>query len=83
MGTMANRINKNSIIISKEAVQKRGGVVVLGLKEYKRFLEYEMEKDYIDTIVKEGLKEEKAGKTESLEGFLRREYPKLHESYKH
>jgi hypothetical protein len=79
---MANRTNKNSIVIPREMVRKKG-VVILDLGEYKKFLKYEMEKEYIDEIVKEGLKEKKKGKTESLENFLKREYPKLYEDYKH
>ena len=74
--------SKNFIVIPKEAISKKG-VVILDLEEYKKFLKYEMEKEYIDEIVKEGLKEEKEGKTESLESFLKREYPKLYEDYKH
>lgn len=80
---MVNKIDKNSVIIPKETLRKQGGVVVLGLKEYKRLLKYEMEKEYIDIIVKEGLKEEKEGKTESMESFLKKEYPKLYEDYKY
>ncbi len=76
-------IAKNSITISKETLKRKGGVVILDLEEYKKFLKYEMEKEYIDRIVKEGLNEEKAGKTESLGKFLKREYPKLYENYKH
>jgi hypothetical protein len=33
-------------------------------------------------LFKEGLKEKKERKTESLESFLKREYPKLYEDYK-
>jgi hypothetical protein len=72
---MAKVIEKNSIKIGKEPV------VILPLKEYKKLLKYELEKEYIDKIVKEGLKEKKERKTESLESFLKREYPKLYENY--
>jgi len=72
---MAKIIEKNSIKIGK------GAVVILPLKEYKRLLKYELEKEYIDEIVKEGLKEKKERKTEPLEKFLKREYPKLYENY--
>jgi len=78
---MAKKFNKNSIVIPKE-MAKGKGVVILGLEEYKKFLKYEMEKEYIDDIVKEGLKEKKKGKTESFENFLKNEYPRLYESYK-
>jgi hypothetical protein len=74
---MAKIVEKNSIKIGKEPV------VILPLKEYKKLLKYELEKEYIDEIVKEGLKEKKEGKTESLESFLKREYPKLYENYTH
>jgi hypothetical protein len=74
---MAKIVAKNSIKIGKEPV------VILPLKEYKKLLKYELEKEYIDAIVKEGLKEKKEGRTESLESFLKREYPKLYENYTH
>lgn len=79
---MADLVRKNSIVIPREMVRKKG-VVILDLKEYKKFLKYELEKEYIDEIVKEGLKEKKEGKTESLDSFLKIEYPKLYEDYKH
>ena len=72
-----------TINISKKTIRTKGGVVVLDLEEYKRFLKYEMEKEYIDKIVNDGLKEIKAKKMESLGNFLKREYPKLYENYKH
>jgi hypothetical protein len=52
------------------------------LEGYKKFLKYEMEKEHLDEIIKEGLKEKNERKTESLESFLKREYPKLYEDYK-
>ena len=80
---MATKIKENSIIIPREAIHKKQGVVILDLEEYKEFLKYEMEKEYIDEIVNDGIEEEKQGKTESLEKFLKKEYPKLYENYKH
>jgi hypothetical protein len=74
---MAKIVEKNLIKIGKEPV------VILPLKEYKKLLKYELEKEYIDEIVKEGLKEKKEGKTEPLESFLKREYPKLYGNYTH
>ena len=79
---MANTVTKNLISVPKRIFRENGGVVVLGLEEYKKFLKYEMEKEYIDKIVKEGLKEKREGKTESLKSFLKREYPKLYDNYK-
>jgi len=80
---MRNRIiTDNVITVSRRALKKEKGVVVLPLEEYKRFLKYEMEKEYIDILVEEGLKEEEEGKTETMEGFLKREYPELYGTYK-
>jgi len=76
-------MDKNSITIPREAVQTRGGLVILGLEEYKRFLKSEIEKEYIDKIVGEGLSEERKKKTESLGAFLKREFPELYENYRH
>jgi len=36
---MANQVSKNSIAISRETVQKRGGMVILPLEEYERMKE--------------------------------------------
>ena len=36
---MANQTSKNSIAISRETVQKRGGMVILPLEEYERMRE--------------------------------------------
>jgi len=72
-----------TITLPKSLIKRKQGVAILPLEEYKKFLKYEMEKEYIDEIVNEGLKEKKEGKTESLEKFLKREYPKLYKDYKH
>jgi hypothetical protein len=79
---MANSVNKNSIVIPKGMIRKKG-IAILDLEEYKKFLKYEMEREYIDAIVKEGIREKKEGKTESFGSFLKREYPKLYEDYKY
>jgi hypothetical protein len=70
------KVVKNLIKIGKEPV------VILPLKEYKKFLAWQLEREYIDKIVEEGLEEERKGKTESLENFLKREFPALYEKYK-
>jgi hypothetical protein len=70
------KVVKNSIKIGKEPV------VILPLEEYKKFLAWQLEREYIDKIVEEGLEEERKGKTESLENFLKREFPDLYEKYK-
>ncbi len=72
-----------TITLPKTLIKKKQGIAILPLGEYKKFLKYEMEKEYIDEIVNEGLKEKKEGKTEPLEKFLKREYPNLYEDYKH
>lgn len=77
---MANRTNKNLITIPKPLL-KREGIVVLPLREYKKLIREEIEKEQIDKLVEEGLKEEKEGKTELFENFLKREYPELYEKY--
>lgn len=79
---MANPIDDNLITIPKAALREQGGAVILGLNEYKRLLRYEMEKEDIDAMAREGLVEKKAGKTEKLGEFLKREYPNLYENYK-
>ena len=78
-----NKTDQNSITIPRETIQTKGGIVILGLEEYKRFLKSEIEREYIDKIVKEGLREEREKKTESLGAFLKREFPKLYENYRH
>ncbi|MBU4332051.1 hypothetical protein KKD19_01775 [Patescibacteria group bacterium] len=77
---MNNQLTKN-ITLPKILIRKQQGVVVLPLREYKEFLRYELKKENIDEIVEEGLKEEKAGKTESMESFLKRDHPKLYEKH--
>jgi len=37
----------------------------------------------LDSLVEEGLREYKAGKTESWESFLKREYPRLYKKHAH
>lgn len=76
---MAN--NSNTITLPKTLIRRKQGVAILPLEEYKKFIAWELEREYIDKIVGEGLKEEKKGKTERLESFLKREYPNLYEKY--
>ncbi len=71
-----------AITISKESVRKRGGVVILPIKEYQELCERavptyylkEKEAEELDKLVKEGLKEYRAGKcinARSLEEAMR------------
>lgn len=81
---MANQINKGSIIISKEAVQKKGGVVVLDLNEYQRLCERAIptyylkgrEAEKLDRLVEEGLKDYEQRKT--IRASSMREALKIH-----
>jgi hypothetical protein len=62
---MANRISKNSIVISREAVQKKGGLVILPLREYQKLCERVIPAFYLkgkkaeelDKLVEEGLRD--------------------------
>lgn len=80
MATLLDTNIKKSDVM-RQILQKEG-VVILNLREYKKFLKYELEKQIIDSLVEEGLNEEKTGRTETMENFLRRDYPKLYEKYK-
>jgi hypothetical protein len=85
---MAKGINKNSIIISKEDIQKEGGIVILSLREYKKLCERAVpiyylkgkEAEKLDKLVKEGLKEYKKGRTISAPSL--KEALKIYESRK-
>jgi hypothetical protein len=67
---MAKR-GKNSIIISKEEIQKKGGIVILSLREYRKLCERAVptyylkgkEAEELDKLVEEGLREYKEGRT--------------------
>jgi hypothetical protein len=58
---MAKR-GKNSIIISKEEIQKKGGIVILSLREYRKLCERAVptyylkgkEAEELDKLVEEG-----------------------------
>jgi len=62
---------KDAVVVSKEEVQKKGGVVVLSLREYQKLLEqavpiyqlYGKEAEELDELVREGMKEYEAGET--------------------
>ncbi|MDD4989718.1 MAG: hypothetical protein PHW31_00175 [Candidatus Pacebacteria bacterium] len=80
---MALKIKENNLInISKKMLEIQGGAVVLGLNQYKEFLKYQMEKEYVDKIVREGLDAKNKGKTETMEAFLKKSYPQLYADYK-
>jgi len=68
---MVNQKNKKTIVISEKEVQRKGGLVILSLKEYQKlrgeavptyYLEGK-EAEELDELVKEGLEEYRTGKT--------------------
>ncbi len=78
---------KNSIIISKEEIQKKGGVVILSLREYRKLCERAVptyylkgkEAEDLDKLVEEGLRDYQEGRTisapslkEALKIYVRR-----------
>lgn len=74
---MANRNNKNSITISREAVKKTGGFVILPLKEYEKLRErtiptyylYGREAKELDKLVEEGLEEYRKGRCKEIKSL--------------
>lgn len=67
----------DSITISRKEIEKRGGVVILGLKEYRKLLEQAVptyyltgkEAEELDDLVREGMKEYKTGKTTKIKSL--------------
>ncbi|MBI2577635.1 MAG: hypothetical protein HYV77_02215 [Candidatus Wildermuthbacteria bacterium] len=67
----------DTITISKKYIEKRGGVVILGLKEYQKLCEqaapiYQLhgkEAKELDELVREGMREYKAGKTTKIKSL--------------
>lgn len=64
----------DSITISREEVEKKGGVVILGLKEYQKLCEQAVptyylsgkEAEEVDKLFREGMREYKTGKTTKI-----------------
>jgi len=62
---------RNLIIISKEEIKKKGGVVILSMREYRKLCERAVptyylkrkEAEKLDQLVEEGLKEYQEGRT--------------------
>jgi len=62
--------DKNSIIISKEEIKKKGGIVILSLREYRKLCERAVpnyylkgkEAEELDKLVEEGLREYQEGR---------------------
>jgi hypothetical protein len=74
---MIRVINKNSITISKEEIKRKGGIVILSLREYKRLCERAVpvyylkgkEAEKLDKLVKEGLREYRRGKCKTIKSL--------------
>ncbi len=74
---MAYQNGKNSITISREAVRKRGGMVILPLKEYEKLCERAVPAYYLkgkaarelDKLVNEGLREYEKGKCKEIKSL--------------
>jgi hypothetical protein len=74
---MVNRVEKNTITISKKIIEKEKGVVILPLGEYKKLCAKAVpayylkgkEAEKLDRLVKEGLKEYRKGKCKSIKSL--------------
>jgi len=74
---MANRNRENSITISRKTVQKKGGIVILPLREYRKLCERAVptyylkgkEAEELDKLVKEGLRDHNLGKTRKIKSL--------------
>ena len=68
---------KNSIIISKEEIKKKGGVVILSLREYRKLCERAVptyylkgkEAEKLDKLVEEGLREYRKGRCKTIKSL--------------
>jgi len=69
--------NNNLITIPKKAVEKRGGFVILSLKEYEKLREETMPTYHLsgkkakelDKLIREGKREYKAGKCKEIKSL--------------
>lgn len=74
---MANQIDKNSITISREIIRKKGGIVILPLREYRKLCERAVltyylkgkEAEELDRLVEEGLRDHNLGKTRKIKSL--------------
>lgn len=72
-----------------EKTIKSADFVVIHRKEYEDLKSRAVPRHYLtgkaakrlDRLAENGLKEYKAGKTETLDSFLEREYPRLYQKY--
>jgi len=74
---MANRSGKNSITISRETIEKRRGIVILPLREYRKLCERAVPTYYLkgkvarklDKLVEEGLRDWRGGKCKVIKSL--------------
>lgn len=74
---MPTKIMENSIIISKDAIQRIGGMVILSLGEYEKLRQntapvYQLigrEAEELEKLVKDGLEEHRAGKCRAIKSL--------------
>ena len=74
---MAVTLDKNLITIPREAARKAGGFVILPIKEYEKLREQSVPTYYLsgkeakelDKLVREGEKEYREGKCESIKSL--------------
>ena len=67
----------DSVTISRKEVEKKGGVVILGLREYQKLCEQAAptyyltgkEAEELDELVREGMREYRAGKTTKIKSL--------------
>ena len=72
-----NNQDKKTILISEKEVQRKGGVVILPLREYQKLREQAVPIDYLegkeaeelDSLVKKGLEEYHAGKCRTIKSL--------------
>jgi hypothetical protein len=68
---------KNSIIISKEEIKKKGGIVILSLREYRKLCERAVptyylkgkEAEKLDKLVEEGLRAYRKGRCKTIKSL--------------
>lgn len=71
---MSNGVKSDFIMVSKETVYKKGGIVILDLKKYQKLCEQAVpvyhligkEAKELDKLVKEGVSDHRSGRTKKI-----------------
>jgi hypothetical protein len=71
------KVVKNLIIISKEEIKKKGGIVILSLREYRKLCERAVptyylkgkEAEKLDKLVEEGLRDYRKGRCKTIKSL--------------